>query len=243
VPTDDTGAAPPGWYADPQHLGTRRWWSGAAWTEYIDEDPVGAADARSSSSGGTRRRTRRFRVIALAVAFLALAGAAVIRLATSSGTGDAATSKPTSAKAASGISSAAASASTPCRIIPRSSKFTWSGPALSTFSGVSVPGSGQSAGTAICEAQANGILYHFDISQVALSAPNEKVEGTTRIAFGHTIAFVSEQPDLTSWLFEDGSYSGEVFFQTIGPPTAAYPPHADTERLIRLLVATASRQS
>jgi hypothetical protein len=224
-------------------VGARRWWSGEAWTEYIDDGAVATTvRASSSSSEGRRRRTPRFAVVALAIASLALAGAAVIHVVASSGAGEAATTKSTPAKSASRTSVAAASVtSTPCRIIPRSSKFAWSGPPLSTFSGVAVPGSGRSAGAEVCETQANGILYHVDISPVALSAPNKQIDGTTRIEFGHTTAFVSEQTDFASWLFEDGIYSGEVFFQAVGPPTAAYPTHADTENLIRLLLATASK--
>ncbi len=33
--TDNTGQAPPGWYADTTQPGTERWWDGQAWTDHV----------------------------------------------------------------------------------------------------------------------------------------------------------------------------------------------------------------
>jgi hypothetical protein len=179
-----------------------------------------------------------------AIALLAVVAVVVTQMTSSSSDHAASSDHPRAQPATAQATARAAARSRPaCAIVPAASRLVWNGPALTNFVGVAVPGSGKAAGSEVCEVEANGIRYHLDISPVALRVPAGQIAGTKRVMFGSDVAYVNLQNGLESWLFEGQGYSGQVFFQTIGLPTASLPSVPDTERLIRLLVDTASRRN
>jgi hypothetical protein len=245
---DNLTTAPPGWYADPYGAtdDELRWWSGEAWTEHVHSPaaPDVAVETQQPAARAPRRSRRRTAAMAL-VAVLALV--VVVVLATGalwSGSDSTDRSRAAGAAPAKGAAGKSAAARhVPCSILPANAPVQWSGPPASSFAGVAVDGSTKRAGLdEVCEAQANGVVYHVAISKVALHLDPKQVSGATKVTFAHVTSFVSSQRGLEIWLFESGDYSGQVFFQTNPGGTTTYPPRQETEHLITLLLSNASRR-
>jgi hypothetical protein len=247
VSTGDERATPaaPGWYADPTDPTdptVRRWWDGARWTDYVHRPGNDEHPSTSVEPATARPPRRRTTILALSVVATVIVALVAIAVTAHSGSGDASPSGSPDASR-SHLSSVSSPSTDPrCLVVPQTRTFSWSGPPLSSFVGVAVPGSQQRAGTEVCETQSNNVVYHVDISAVALHTADQRIGGTTRVEFGGTVAFVSQDATLTTWMFERGGYSGEVFFQAVGPPTVALPSRQDTEKLIELVLETEARR-